>query len=214
MHSFRKIDTSFIVDHQSGKFISIPSKLQGYQRYCLAMAVLGSASPNEVEVPANASVTSVSAVPESPLQITAKDDSTLCSQHDAEKGTDVGKAESIVSTQQASTSDLEHSNQTATNPPTEPECTYSTLSPSPGHVLRRHETMFSSKPQLLSAASWKPQTYQSWRSPILMIMLFLVGFAFSVGHCIFYPSLNGKIVGDSSQQEGKLRLVFRSSYAV
>jgi hypothetical protein len=40
-----------------------------------------------------------------------------------------------------------------------------------------------------------------------MISFFVVGFALSLAHCIFYPKLKGKVVGNSSSQEEKLRWV-------
>ncbi|KPM44202.1 hypothetical protein AK830_g2378 [Neonectria ditissima] len=57
-----------------------------------------------------------------------------------------------------------------------------------------------------SIASWRPRTYQRWKSPALMVVFFLVGFGLSLCHCVFYPSLNGQIVGDSYRQEEKLRV--------
>ncbi|OCK93566.1 uncharacterized protein K441DRAFT_564791 [Cenococcum geophilum 1.58] len=44
-----------------------------------------------------------------------------------------------------------------------------------------------------------------WKSPLLMSSFFVIGLAMSLAHCIFYPALKKKIVGDSSSQEEKLR---------
>ncbi|KAH6959760.1 hypothetical protein BKA56DRAFT_533090 [Ilyonectria sp. MPI-CAGE-AT-0026] len=39
-----------------------------------------------------------------------------------------------------------------------------------------------------------------------MIIFLLIGVGLSVGHCVFYPSLNRQLVGNSSRQEEKLRV--------
>jgi hypothetical protein len=44
-----------------------------------------------------------------------------------------------------------------------------------------------------------------WRSPLLMVVFYLLGLSLSVAHCIFYPKLKGRIVGDPGQQEEKIR---------
>lgn len=46
------------------------------------------------------------------------------------------------------------------------------------------------------------------KSPIFMISFFIFGFDMSIGRCIYYPSLDGVIVGDSRSQEGKIRQDF------
>lgn len=38
-----------------------------------------------------------------------------------------------------------------------------------------------------------------------MVLFFVLGAAVSVAHCVFYPKLNGLLVGDSYQQEEKIR---------
>lgn len=40
-----------------------------------------------------------------------------------------------------------------------------------------------------------------------MILFFLVGLSVSIAHCVFYPQLRGKIVGDPGKQEEKIRYV-------
>lgn len=60
---------------------------------------------------------------------------------------------------------------------------------------------FSKTPQL----GWRKRQIPPWKSPLLMILFFIIGLAMSLGHCIFYPKLSGKIVGDSSDQEGNIR---------
>lgn len=86
------------------------------------------------------------------------------------------------------------------------------LAPSPHPPLSPSSEMPSSRGAALSRCSppvatpsrgW--QIHQSWKSPILMIVFLLIGVGLSVGHCVFYPSLNGQLVGNSSRQEEKLR---------
>ncbi|KAF2729936.1 hypothetical protein EJ04DRAFT_501369 [Polyplosphaeria fusca] len=52
---------------------------------------------------------------------------------------------------------------------------------------------------------WKKRNIPRWKSPLLMILFFIIGLAMSLAHCIYYPKLHGVIVGDSSSQEEKLR---------
>ncbi|KAJ4301769.1 hypothetical protein N0V90_003863 [Kalmusia sp. IMI 367209] len=52
---------------------------------------------------------------------------------------------------------------------------------------------------------WEQRRIHRWKSPVLMVAFFLIGLAMSLAHCIFYPSLNGKIVGDPDIQEEKIR---------
>lgn len=56
-----------------------------------------------------------------------------------------------------------------------------------------------------NAQIWPRRRIQSWRSPLLMVLFFALGAAVSIAHCLFYPLLNGKIVGNSDQQEEKIR---------
>jgi hypothetical protein len=44
-----------------------------------------------------------------------------------------------------------------------------------------------------------------WRSPLLMVVFYFLGLSLSLAHCVFYPKLKGRIVGDSGQQEEKIR---------
>lgn len=50
----------------------------------------------------------------------------------------------------------------------------------------------------------KPHIHK-WKSPLLMLLFFALGATVSVAHCVFYARLEDRIVGDSSQQEEKLR---------
>lgn len=52
---------------------------------------------------------------------------------------------------------------------------------------------------------WPKRHIHKWKSPLLMVLFFTLGAAVSVAHCVFYPKLNGRIVGDSNQQEEKIR---------
>lgn len=52
---------------------------------------------------------------------------------------------------------------------------------------------------------WNKRQIHRWRSPFLMVLFFMLGAAVSVAHCVLYSLLNGKIVGNSDQQEEKLR---------
>ena len=45
-----------------------------------------------------------------------------------------------------------------------------------------------------------------WRAPMLMVLLFIAGIAFAVGHHIFYHSLDGTLVTSTSQQEWTIRI--------
>ncbi|KAH6622199.1 hypothetical protein C7974DRAFT_377797 [Boeremia exigua] len=93
----------------------------------------------------------------------------------------------------------------------EPGCSDATTRtlPSPAHhavsvqstpiitpLLEQHETYTS---------VWNRRYIHKWRSPFLMVLFFVLGAAVSIAHCVFYPKLNGKIVGDSYQQEEKIR---------
>jgi hypothetical protein len=52
---------------------------------------------------------------------------------------------------------------------------------------------------------WTKRHIHRWRSPLLMVLFFVLGAAVSIAHCMFYPLLNGKVVGNSNQQEEKIR---------
>lgn len=54
---------------------------------------------------------------------------------------------------------------------------------------------------------WKPRVYNHWKSPILMVFFYSIGFTLSIAHCVIYRSLDGKIVGSSYDQEQNLRYV-------
>jgi thiol:disulfide interchange protein len=57
-------------------------------------------------------------------------------------------------------------------------------------------------------SGWPKRTRHRWKAPLLMVIFFLIGFAMSLAHCIFYPMLTGVIVGSPDSQEGKIRYVF------
>jgi hypothetical protein len=61
------------------------------------------------------------------------------------------------------------------------------------------------------APRWTKRRIHKWKSPLLMSIFFILGVAVSLAHCVFYPKLSGKIVGDSSQQEEKIRYDISSS---
>lgn len=52
---------------------------------------------------------------------------------------------------------------------------------------------------------WTEWYIHKWKSPVLMALFFGLGATVSIAHCVFYAKLNGRIVGDSSKQEEKLR---------
>lgn len=52
---------------------------------------------------------------------------------------------------------------------------------------------------------WQKRQIHRWKSPLLMVVFFLIGLAMSLAHCIFYPSLQGKVVGNPDAQEEKIR---------
>lgn len=52
---------------------------------------------------------------------------------------------------------------------------------------------------------WTPREYNHWKSPVLMVLLYITGLVLSVAHCVFYKNLDGKIVGSSYDQEQNLR---------
>lgn len=52
---------------------------------------------------------------------------------------------------------------------------------------------------------FKSRYIHRWKSPLLMFLFFVIGLTMSFAHCIFYPALEGKIVGGSSSQEERLR---------
>ena len=52
---------------------------------------------------------------------------------------------------------------------------------------------------------WKPRRVHQWKSPLLMLTFFVIGLCMSIGHCTFYPMLDGVIVGDSQNQERNIR---------
>jgi hypothetical protein len=77
-----------------------------------------------------------------------------------------------------------------------------TLLPAPySHSTFQRFTSFSKTPQL----GWRKRQIPRWKSPLLMILFFIIGLAMSLGHCIFYPKLSGKLVGGSSDQEENIR---------
>jgi thiol:disulfide interchange protein len=56
-------------------------------------------------------------------------------------------------------------------------------------------------------SEWAKRTRYRWKAPLLMVSFFLIGFAMSLAHCIFYPMLTGVIIGNPDSQEGKIRYV-------
>lgn len=56
-----------------------------------------------------------------------------------------------------------------------------------------------------NAPKWTKRHIHKWKSPFLMMLFFALGVTVSLAHCVFYARLDGRIVGDSSQQEEKLR---------
>lgn len=47
-----------------------------------------------------------------------------------------------------------------------------------------------------------------WRPPVTMISLFLLGVGSSLGHHLYYASLEGRQVGGMDEQQWALRLAF------
>lgn len=56
-----------------------------------------------------------------------------------------------------------------------------------------------------SQKGWEYRHIHRWKSPLLMVVFFVIGLAMSLAHCIFYPSLSGRVVGNSDAQEEKIR---------
>lgn len=52
---------------------------------------------------------------------------------------------------------------------------------------------------------WRKRRIPRWKSPLLMVVFFIIGLAMSLAHCIFYPKLSGRLVGNSSSQEQNIR---------
>lgn len=49
---------------------------------------------------------------------------------------------------------------------------------------------------------WQPRRrFHQWKSPLLMLMFFVIGLSMGFAHCTFYASHSGHIVGSSSDQE-------------
>ncbi|KAF2471142.1 uncharacterized protein BDR25DRAFT_223485 [Lindgomyces ingoldianus] len=57
---------------------------------------------------------------------------------------------------------------------------------------------------------WIKRRIHRWKSPLLMVVFYIIGLAMSLAHCIFYPKLKGVIVGNPDSQEGKIRQVPRA----
>jgi hypothetical protein len=66
-------------------------------------------------------------------------------------------------------------------------------------------TSFQSKPR---QQPWSKRHIHKWKSPLLNVGFFIFGFAMSLAHCVFYPKLKDRVVGDSSAQEEKLRQAY------
>lgn len=58
---------------------------------------------------------------------------------------------------------------------------------------------------------WSKREFHKWQPPFYMTVFFLIGLSMSIAHCVFYPKLRGKLVGDSYQQEEKIRYFVLSS---
>lgn len=52
---------------------------------------------------------------------------------------------------------------------------------------------------------WSKRRVHRWRSPVLMVCFYLLGLSMSIAHCVFYPKLRGRVVGNSDNQEEKIR---------
>ncbi|KAH0563094.1 hypothetical protein GP486_002336 [Trichoglossum hirsutum] len=57
----------------------------------------------------------------------------------------------------------------------------------------------------MNSNRWKPRRIRKWKSPLAMVVFFITGLAMSIGHCVFYPRLDGVVVGNSSNQERNIR---------
>ena len=82
--------------------------------------------------------------------------------------------------------------------------------PSPAHLPSAHKSSPTITPLPERRGSritqgWTKRRIHKWRAPLLMVIFFLLGFSMSVAHCVFYPKLHGKVVGNSSRQEEKIR---------
>jgi hypothetical protein len=96
--------------------------------------------------------------------------------------------------------------QSATSPPLTPLFLSPALEPksaSRGSVSQASVT--SQRSSRFNIIIWKARELHVWNAPILMVFFFVVGLGMSLAHCIFYTSLNRQIVGNSNQQEEKLR---------
>jgi hypothetical protein len=53
---------------------------------------------------------------------------------------------------------------------------------------------------------WQPRRrFHQWKSPLLMLIFFVIGLNMGFAHCTFYASRSGHIVGSSSDQERVIR---------
>jgi hypothetical protein len=52
---------------------------------------------------------------------------------------------------------------------------------------------------------WKPRRVRPWKSPLVMLICYLVGLCMSISHCVFYPKLDARIVRDAYIQERNIR---------
>jgi len=53
--------------------------------------------------------------------------------------------------------------------------------------------------------NWEARRIHTWKTPLLMVLFFLVGLAMSMAHCVFYPKHKDQVVGKADQQEEKIR---------
>jgi hypothetical protein len=80
-----------------------------------------------------------------------------------------------------------------------------TIAASAGEICSESQTQTRHTEAETGNGWWKARRVRQWKSPLVMIVFFIIGMAMSVGHCIFYPRLDGVIVGSSNNQEKNIR---------
>ena len=70
---------------------------------------------------------------------------------------------------------------------------------------RRDTIQRSGSSRWIGNDPWKRYRIRQWKSPLLLLTYFVIGLGTSIGHCVFYPLLDGVIVADSSNQERNIR---------
>jgi hypothetical protein len=78
------------------------------------------------------------------------------------------------------------------------------LLPPPSRERRSSRSTISSR-RFDFTALWTARSLPKWKAPAQMMGFFLIGLGMSIGHCMFYPLLDGEIVGSPSEQEDRLR---------